>query len=77
MEERIISNIIKNNIMCKNNNEQLRVIFYYKNQKTSNLVIRNNVPCVSGDLGRSCVIYKYTCSDPLCQKEYIGVTRTG
>ena len=64
MEERIIKNIIKDNIKCKNNNEQ----FYYKNQKASNLVIRNNVSCVSGYLDRSCVIYKYTCSDPLCQK---------
>ena len=39
----VIKAIITKNIKCKDSeNEHLKIIFYYKNNKTSNLVIKNN-----------------------------------
>ena len=42
LEERIIKYIVMRNTKCKNDNDQLKIIFYYKNKKTANILIKNN-----------------------------------
>ena len=51
-------------------------IFYYKNRKTANLVIKNSQTTQLDPLKTTNVIYKYTCNLMTCQSEYIGMTRT-
>ena len=39
IEERTVKKIVTENIPCKNPNEKLNLIFYYKNFKSHNLVM--------------------------------------
>ena len=64
------------NTKCKNDNDQLKIILYYKNKKTANLLIKNNPTSQVDTLNMNNVIYKYTCSLMTCQSEYISMTRT-
>ena len=47
-EERIIKSLVHDNIDCKAD-YSVKIIFYYKNSKSSNLVIRNGPPSPSSD----------------------------
>ena len=42
LDERIIKNIIMKNTKCIDENEKTQIIFYYRNRKTANLVIKNS-----------------------------------
>ena len=42
VDERVLKNIISRNVICTNHNE-LIIIIYYKNRKTSNFVMNNNL----------------------------------
>ena len=75
IEERIIKNIIKTNIKCKQSNDKINIIIYYKSIKTSNLVIKNNPSTSLDTLDTPNVIYKFKCNLSPCQVEYIGQTR--
>ena len=76
IEERIIKSIIHDNTECIDKNNRLQLIFYYRNRKTCNLVMRNK-PLASGDdMGQTNVIYKFTCPMSHSQAtEYIGLTQ--
>ena len=77
IEERTIKNIILNNTKCIENNQKLTIICYYKNIKTSNLVMRNNMAPFPQSLQQTCVVYKFSCPLPHCKaEEYIGLTQT-
>ena len=76
IEERVIKNIVRNNIKCQNNQEQLNIVFYYKNMKSSNLVIKNSPSRENDSLSESNVIYKFSCHVMPCKADYIGLTRT-
>ena len=64
------------NTKWKNDNDQLKIIFYYKNEKKANLLIKNNPKFQVDTLNMNNVIYKYTFNLMMCQSEYIGMTRT-
>ena len=53
VEERIIKNIILNNVKCLKEDHKLDIIFYYKNNKTHNLVMKNNLTPRLPDLQQS------------------------
>ena len=78
LEERILKNIVYKNVKCNDSeNEQLKIIFYYKNSKTANLVIKNSPTTQCEDLNTTNVIYNFTCNRMTCQSaNYIGMTRT-
>ena len=76
LEERIIKNIIMKNTKCIDENEKLQIIFYYRNRKTANLVIKNSQTTQVDPLKTTNVIYKYTCNLMTSQLEYIGITKT-
>ena len=77
VEERIIKNIILNNVKCVKENHKLNIIFYYKNLKTHSLVMKNNLTPRPSDLQQSNLVYKFSCPLPHSKAvEYIGFTQT-
>jgi len=79
IDERILKNMIKKNVQCTNNDDQIELRIYYKNKKTSNLLMKNNLHS-NTDLKSTNVIYKFTCPDRECLlspcNKYIGLTTT-
>ena len=83
-EEQIIKNIICNNVQCTSNSDKVNIIFYYKNRKTHNLVMQNNLSSQDQPiLQQTNVVYKFSC--PLDHhhsqnsnqpQSYIGHTQT-
>ena len=79
IEERTIKKIITENTRCKNQEEKLNLIFYYKNLKSHNLVIRNNPDPPPKTLQNSSVVYEYSCN--ICRNQhgkavnYVGMTQ--
>lgn len=79
VDERVIHEIINENVTCVNTADRLRLVIYYKNSKTSSLLIRNNLSIKHDKLKRTNVIYQFTCPDEDCRLRginYIGVTTT-
>ena len=75
-EERIIKSLVHDNIDCKSDHS-IKIIFYYKNAKSSNLVIRNGPPPPSNDSEKHNLIYCYKCPSNHDQpKYYVGKTTT-
>ena len=60
IDERVIKEIVQNNTKCNDSNKKLKLIFYYKNNKTSNLVMRNNLNQPLEPLQQKNIIYKFT-----------------
>ena len=76
IDEKVIRDIIMNNTRCNNQSQKLNIIFYYKNLKTSNLVMKNNLTPQRSHLFETNVIYEFNCPFPNCQSEkYIGMTQ--
>jgi len=78
VDERMIKGIINRNVKT-NNHERLRLIIYYKNSKTRNLIIRNNTLTSNNNYLQSAnVIYKFSCPYEDCallhNVNYIGMT---
>ena len=77
VDERIIKNIVYNNVRCIDKEKKLRMVFYYKNLKTHSLVMKNNLSPKLPQLQQSNVVYKFTCPVPHSKaEEYIGFTQT-
>ena len=77
IEERVLRNIIKSNAKCTEENTKLNIIFYYRNHKTCNLVMKNNMVTERSPLSQTNVIYSFTCPNLHCKAEnYIGMTQT-
>ena len=77
LEERIIKNIVYDNTRCLHGESKLNLIFYYKNAKTSGLVMKNNMSPRPTMLQQSNVVYKFCCPLPHSQAvEYVGLTQT-
>ena len=78
-DERVLSDIVKRGVIPIENEDTIQLVIYYKNRKTSNLVIKNNVSKQGSDLSKVGVIYKYSCSIGDCKlrnTSYIGMTTT-
>ena len=80
LEERILKEIIYENTKCVNPQEKLTLIIYYKNLKTSNLIMKNNPSPKPPTLQQHNVIYMYSCNECITQHgqagEYVGMTQT-
>ena len=77
LEEKIIKDLIFNNIKSTDTAKQLKLKIYYKNPKTNELVMKNNLSKKRDVLKSSNVIYKFKCPLPHGQvaAEYIGMTQ--
>ena len=74
IDEKVLKNIIKQNIKCTNENESIKLNIYYKNRKVSNLVMKNSPNTTK--LQRTNILYKYECNVGDCEpQEYIGYKR--
>ena len=76
--EKIIKDIIYKHVKPVDNNDELNLIIYYKDIKTKNLVMKNNLNKNQEKLLKSWTPYKYTCNDEDCEllnPTYIGQTR--
>ena len=77
IEERVLKDLICTNIKCTNPNQRVNVVFYYKNRKTANLIMKNNLNANPSVLQQTNVVYNFTCPLPHCKAEqYIGLTQT-
>ena len=80
LDEKVLKNIVKNNVKCHKEEDTVKLNIYYKNSKTSNLLIKNSPDLQKGELQRTCVIYEYKCPEGDCElqpsQSYIGVTVT-
>ena len=77
LDEKILNNIVQSNVKCTEENKKLRIIFYYKNQKTHSLIMKNNLSPKRPPLQQSNVVYKFVCPAPHSKaEEYIGFTQT-
>ena len=79
VDERVIKTIINRNVQCRSDDDKIKFIVYYKNIKTSNLIIRNNLS-VKNKLKCSNVVYQFNCPHEDCplwpHASYIGYTQT-
>ena len=77
IEERVIKNLVMNNTKCVDENSKLKVIFYYQNKRTHNLVLKNNTAPPPPPLQQCNVVYQFQCPLPHSKAEnYIGCTTT-
>ena len=77
LDERVIRDIIRENTYCKDANQELKLIVYYTNKKTFNLVMKNNLMSKHSTLQQTNVIYQFSCPHPHSKAEkYIGMTQT-
>lgn len=77
-DERILSNIIKNNIRPRNESDKIHLSIYYKSLKTKDLLLKNNNSTQPSGVASTCVVYKFICPYGDCTPQdcYVGLTRT-
>ncbi|XP_076037240.1 uncharacterized protein LOC143022776 [Oratosquilla oratoria] len=77
-DEKVLKEIIKKNCTPTKEGDKLNLIIYYRNPRTSSLIMKNNLAAQKDKLKQSNVVYKYTCNfnkdGALCTDEYIGYT---
>lgn len=77
-DERILKNIIKKNVTCRDKADKLKLHIYYQNMKTKHLVMKNN-PIETKWLMRTNVVYQFECPSEDCRPQnnsYVGYTCT-
>ena len=60
-EERIIKELLRTNIQCVSPNDKLDIISYYKNKRSCNLVMKNNVSPKPHPMQQAGTVYKFEC----------------
>ena len=66
--------IVKNNVKPVCTNSVIDFVIYYKNSKTSNLILKNSPSCSQDVLKKRNVVYHFKCQEVGCTHEYIGMT---
>ena len=77
IDEKVLNDIIHNHTKCIDPNHKLNLTIYYKNRKSHNLVMRNNLTPPKPTLQQTNLIYGFIC--PLSHPKvtaYIGYTQT-
>ena len=77
-DERALRKIIRDNVKTVKPEDRLNIIIYYQNQKTKNLVMKNNLATVR-TLAKTNLIYQFTCPKNEClrsdgKSNYVGYT---
>ena len=79
IDERIMKDLIYNNVKCTNENEKLKLIIYYSSSATASLISKNNQSPPPPSLQRTNLIYEYKCNIDECGRQpssYVGMTTT-
>ena len=78
-DEKVLKDLIRDNVTMRENN-RLKLVIYYKNRKTRDLVMKNNLGNNVRELARTNVIYDIDCRKgdcehlPLRNRSYSGLT---
>ena len=78
-EERIMKNIVLKNVKPTNVEKKIKLEIYYRNKKTSQLLLRNSPDQKKEITQKSHVVYKFSCKRGNCavlNSSYIGMTTT-
>ena len=79
MDEKVLKDIIRRGVAPVEDSKRIDLQIYYKNRRTSNLVIRNNPNNKKRLLDKCNVVCKYTCEIANCKSQnvtYFGHTTT-
>ena len=60
-DERVLKRIVKENVSLKDNRDRLKLVIYYKNMKSRNLIMRNNCAKKPREFAKTHVVYKFRC----------------
>ena len=80
-DEIALKEMIRTNITMKATDTKVKLTIYYKTNKTSQLVVKNNLGPKPRDLAKSHLVYDYNCQKDTCkhlkqsQITYTGVTK--
>ena len=66
-DERVLKKILKDNVILKNKDDKLKLVVFYKNLKTRNLVMRNNMKKKPRELAKTDAIYQFQCKKGDCE----------
>jgi PHD/YefM family antitoxin component YafN of YafNO toxin-antitoxin module len=77
-DEKVMKDIVKRGVESTTPQQLVKLVIYYKNKKTSEVVIKNSPIKRTTDLKQSSVVYEYSCplGDCKLQSKYIGMTET-
>ena len=78
-DEKVLKDIICRNVKCCSDNDDLKLVIYYKNPKVSNLLMKNNPMQNQTPLKSNCLIYEFQCPREECLPlniKYVGMTVT-
>ena len=79
-DERALKSIIMNNVKSKSPNLKFDLVKFYKNKKTSSMVMKNSIGNETSKFGRANLVYRYSCPKEDCKLlnnvSYIGMTTT-
>ena len=78
-DEDALRKIINRDVKPTKDNDIIDLVIYYKNMKTSQLLIKNSPTQRTPELQRSHLVYEYTCKKGNCEalsQSYIGMTTT-
>ena len=75
-DEDALHSIIKNHVSPTDKSSQVKLNIYYKNKKTSQLLLRNNPAPPPSDMKKRNVVYLFRCPEVRCPHSYIGMTTT-
>ena len=80
-DERVLKKILKDNVILKDKDDKLKLVVFYKNMKTRNLVMRNNMTKKPRELAKTNAIYQFQCKKDDCEHlpprsgAYTGLTK--
>ena len=79
VDERVLKSIISRNVKCILPENRVNVVIYYRNIKSSNLIMRNNLHASRCKLKSTNVVYEFKCPCEDCplppNSTYIGYTQ--
>ena len=75
-DEAALREIINNNVSVTDPDSVLNLIIYYRNKKTSQMLMRNSPKTDSDPLKKHGVVYRILCPANGCSHSYIGMTTT-
>ena len=73
-DEAVLREIINNNVSATDPDSSMNLIIFYRNRKTSQLIMKNSPPTNSDPLKRHSVVYRILCPVNGCNHSYIGMT---
>ena len=75
-DEKAIREIISDHLKPTSDEDEIKLIIYYKNRRTSSLIMKNNPSPIQDMIRQRNVVYHFTCPIEGCPQDYIGMTTT-